>query len=326
MKNGLIFGKFMPLHNGHISLINFGLENCDTLHILLCYHQKEKIPGHIRLKWLKKTFAKYKNVELVSFEYNENELPDTSVSSITVSDIWANIFKKLLPKTDVLFTSEEYGDYVAEAMKIKHICFDKNRTEIPISGNAIRTNPFKHWSFLCAAARPYFVRKISISGSESTGKSMLTKRLASYYNTVYVAEAGREIVEKSELCKPEDLDQIALTHAKNITKQILKANKLLFIDTDLNITKSYSSFLFNRELNVASWQEEVNKSDLYFFLETDCPYVQDGTRLNKGQREKLSLSHKKILEKNRIHYFTISGSWEDRFKKATEIINKKYFT
>lgn len=325
MKNGLIFGKFMPLHEGHLSLINFGSKKCDNLNVVLCHHQNEIISGDIRYKWLKESLSKFSNVNLVSFEYNENELPDTSASSISVSNIWGKAFKKLLPKIDIVFTSEAYGDYLAEAMQIAHICYDKNRMQNPVSGTLIRANPFKYWDSICIAAHPYFVKKIAILGSESTGKSILTERLANHYNTVYVPEAAREIVAKTKLCNPEQLDQIATTQAKSITAQNSKANKLLFLDTDLNITKSYSSFLFNRKLGVYAWQEEANASDLYFFLETDCPYVQDETRLDKEQRETLSLSHKKTLRENEITYISINGNWEDRFNKVTEIINTKYF-
>lgn len=315
----------MPVHKGHLSLINFAKNNCDRLYVLVCFHRKEVIPGEIRLKWMKKILSSDINIMLLPFEYDENELPDTSVSSLTASNIWATAFKKLLPQVDVVFTSEEYGEYLAEAMQISHICYDKNRIKIPVSGSAIRADPFKYWDFICDEARPYFVKKIAILGSESTGKSILTMKLASYYDTVYVEEIGRKIVEKTELCTPGDLDQIAVVHAKEIAKQVLKANKLLFIDTDLNTTKSYSLFLFNQELNVTPWYEDGNKSDLYFFLETDCVYVQDGTRLSKEQREKLSFSHKNTLEKNGVSYISINGNWEDRFNKVTEIINKRFF-
>jgi HTH-type transcriptional repressor of NAD biosynthesis genes len=326
MKNGLVFGKFMPLHKGHLSLINFALKNCDRLNVVLCHHNKEKIPAEIRLRSLQNELSIFENVNLISFQYNNEELPDTSVSSVSASNLWAMAFKKLLPETDVVFTSEKYGDYLAKAMKIEHICFDEHRIEMPVSGSLIRKNPFKYWDYICKEARPFFVKKISILGSESTGKSVLTKRLANYYKTLYVPEAAREILEKTALCRPEDLLQITATHAKNIIDQSLKANKLLFIDTDLNITKSYSSFLFHRELQVDSWQEKANKSDLYLFLETDCPYIQDGTRLDQQQRENLNLSHKRILETSHIQYIQIRGNWEERFEKAKKIIEANFFT
>ena len=294
MKNSLVFGKFMPLHEGHLSLIRFGSKRCDTLNVVFCYHDKEIISGEKWSHWVKKTLSKYGNFNLNSFEYDENVMPDTSVSSVVVSNIWEKTFKKLLRQTDVVFTSEDYGEYIANAMQIACICFDKSRTKVPVPGSAIRTNLFNYWNYICTEARPHFVKKIAILGSESTGKSILTERLANYYNTKYVSEAVREIVQNTELCNSEDLNQIARTHAENITERISSANRLLFLDTDLNITKSYSSCLFNRELEVTLWQEETSKSDLCLFLETDCSYMQDGTRRRKDLRVKI----KYIPQKN----------------------------
>ena len=103
-----------------------------------------------------------------------------------------------------------------------------------------------------------------------------------------------------------------------------KTDRLLFIDTDINITKSYSKYLFNKPLNVADWIEVANKADLYLFLEPDCEFVQDGTRLPDEERKKLSLFHKEQLKETGIAYFSIHGNWNERLEKAIAI-TKKYF-
>ena len=112
---------------------------------------------------------------------------------------------------------------------------------------------------------------------------------------------------------------------KKIQNNVLKANKLLFIDTDLNITKSYSNYLFSHQLKVEDWIEKANQSDLYLFLENDACYIQDGTRLSKKQPDILNSVHKKILKENGINYILINGNWNERFHKTCKIINEKYF-
>ena len=326
MKTGLVFGKFLPLHTGHLSLIDFAVNNCDNLYVILCHSSEEEIPGINREQWLKQALLKYKRVTLISFNYDETELPNSSVSSREVSKIWSEALKKLVPGVDVVFTSEEYGNYLSEYMGIKHIAFDKHRLKTPVSATAIRNNPFYYWDFIADEAKPFFVKKVAIIGTESTGKSTLSEKLATHFHTVFVPEAGREIVEQTDNCSIEQLYQISILHAKKIQQEILKANKLLFLDTDLNITKSYSNFLFNHELTVSPWIEEINKCDLYLYLESDAEFIQDGTRLSKMNRDALSLSHKKILEKNRIKYLSISGNWNERFYMACDIINKKFFS
>jgi HTH-type transcriptional regulator, transcriptional repressor of NAD biosynthesis genes len=323
---GLVLGKFMPLHKGHIELIKFGAKHCDLLYVLICVSNKELISASVRLNWLIDSFVDGINIKPIILNYDEEKLTNTSISSFEVSKEWAKKIESILPKLDYIFSSEKYGDYLAEIMSIKHIVFDISRSESNISSTQIRNNPFKYWNFLVDAAKPFYVKKIILLGTESTGKSMVTERLANYFNTTYVQEMARNILQETINCTSEDLQKIASLHATTINEKVKVANKLLFIDTDVNITKSYSLFLFQKELIVPLWIEEANKSDLYFFLESDCPFIQDGTRLEEEERNKLSLHHKKILTDLGINYVSVIGNWDERFCVIKTYIEQKYFT
>ena len=324
MKRGLVFGKFMPLHKGHLALIQFALRNCDHLSIILCFTNNEPISGMIRLEWIRTSFENSENVTVVPFEYDELLLPNTSVSSRNVSKLWATAFKELVPATDIVFTSEPYGEYVAEYMGIQHGLFDLEKKVVPVSASQLRQQPLKYWNFLPSNVRPWFVKKICLIGTESTGKSTLTMKLASHFNTNYVPEMGREIVDVTDNCTYEDLLKIASLHAKKILAKLPEANKLLFVDTDVNITASYSEFLFDRKLTTEEWIKAANHFDLYLFLEPDCEYVQDGTRLSVEMRNKLSEQHKKFFQRKAVHFISIGGSWEDRFIASRKIIEETF--
>lgn len=76
------------------------------------------------------------------------------------------------------------------------------------------------------------IKKIAITGPESTGKSLLAEQLARYYNTVYVPEYAREYIDN--LNKPynfDDILKIAKAQLKNEKLLETKANKILFCDT-----------------------------------------------------------------------------------------------
>ena len=265
MKKGFVFGKFLPLHKGHIALIEFALKYCDHLYVCVCFSSKELIDPITRKQWLYQAFEDNKNITIVSFGYDENELPNPSVSSKDVSKLWAVAFKKLFPDVDIVFTSEPYGEFVAEFMDIRHILFDERRNCVPVSATQIRQSPFQYWDYIPEHIRYWFVKKICIVGSESTGKSTLTEKLAHHYSAPFVPEMAREIIEKTEECTYEDLLRIAELHAKTIQLCLDGANKLLFIDTDINITRSYSEFLFGKELTVEAWMEDMNKlTSIYF--------------------------------------------------------------
>ena len=165
------------------------------------------------------------------------------------------------------------------------------------------------------------VIKICLVGTESTGKTTLVKKLAEHYHTDYVPEMAREIIEGTEFCTEDHLMQIAELHAKTIREKTKTANKILFIDTDLVVTQSYSQYLFGKEMVVADWIEKENKFDLYLYLENDAPFVQDGTRLEIAERNKLNDSHKKELAKRNLSYQLITGNYEERFENAVRIID-----
>jgi HTH-type transcriptional regulator, transcriptional repressor of NAD biosynthesis genes len=324
MKHGLVLGKFMPLHKGHLALIQFAKNKCDVLTVLLCAEDTETIPASARLQWLQNELGTGFDIQLLL--YDQNVLPNTSVSSRSVSLQWANRIKEKITGINMVFSSETYGLYLAEYLDAVPVMYDVARQHFPVSATQIRNNPFAYWDFIPETVKPYFVKKICILGTESTGKSTLTEKLARHFKTAFVPEMARDIIEQTEECTYKDLFDIAALHAKAITEKAGTADMFLFIDTDIHITKSYASFLFGKELPVAQWIEEANKADCYIFLEPDCPFVQDGTRLNETDRNRLSLSHKNELDKNNIHYIRAGGNWEERFDKVVKVITEKYLS
>ncbi|KXX71074.1 AAA family ATPase [Flammeovirga sp. SJP92] len=317
MRRGLVLGKFMPIHSGHINLIEFATTKCDEVMVWVCVSNKETMTADLRFKWVKEIFKNHPKITPILFEYDEALFPNTSESSTSVSEIWSEAIKKHLPKIDIIISSEKYGDYVAEYLEIEHIHYPLPRQ---ISATEIRQNPYKNWGFVPEVVKPYYFRKICILGTESTGKSTLTKKLAEVFKTEYVSEAGRDIVENSNTCNAHDLKDIAQTHANLILQKGKKLDRILFIDTDINITKSYSKFLFNQELYVEDWIEEANQCELYIYLDNDAPFIQDGTRLSEPDRNRLDGFHKAQLKRAGVDYHLIQGDWNERFEKVYQLV------
>lgn len=322
MSKAFVFGKFLPFHKGHEAMIHFALSKCDLLTVLVCCSDTESIPAKTRQKWIEQTFRDDNKIKVKIFNYLERELPNTSESSLEVSKIWSAKFKKLFPDYDLVITSEAYGNYVADFMKIDHITFDNLREIIPVSATDIRSDLFKYWDYLPNSVKPYFAIKVVILGTESTGKTTLSEKLAAHFNCSIVQEVGREIIDNSNDFSFEDLARIAGEHANNIKNAVLDKCPLVIIDTDIHITKSYGNFIFNRELNVEVECYNANKADLYLYLNNDVEFVQDGTRLSENDRNLLEISHRAVLRKNNIELKEITGNWEQRFGKALDCIVK----
>ncbi len=322
MVKAFVFGKFLPFHKGHEAMINFALTKCDFLSVLVCCSDTEKIPSLIRKEWIEKSLENNIRLEVRLFNYKESDLPNTSVSSAEVSKLWAKEFVVQFPDYSILVTSEDYGKFVAEYMNIKHIPFDLNRNIYPISATDIRNNLFEHWKFLPDSVKPYFVFKVVILGTESTGKTTMAEKLSQYYNCSLVMEAGRDIVSDSNSFNFSDLYLVADEHVNRINNTIIGNSPLVIIDTDIHITKSYSRFIFGKELSISSDIYDSNKANLYLYLNNDVEYIQDGTRLSEIDRDKLDISHRQILAENYIDFVEIDGNWEQRFNKAIKYINE----
>jgi HTH-type transcriptional regulator, transcriptional repressor of NAD biosynthesis genes len=322
MVKAFVFGKFLPFHKGHEAMINFALTKCNFLTVLVCCSDKENIPATTRQKWIEKTFKAESKIEIKCYNYLESELINTSESSLEVSEVWSVKFKELFPDYDMVITSEEYGYYVASFMGIEHIAFDIPKALFPVSSSAVRNDIFTNWKFLPDSVKPDFAIKVVILGTESTGKTTLTEKLAKHFNCSLVLEAAREIIANSNSFTFDDLHLVAIEHAKEIDKTILAKSPLVIIDTDIHTTKSYSRFIFERELEVNANIYNSNKANLYLYLNNDVEYLQDGTRLSEVERNLLDLSHRQVLTDNNINIIEINGDWDGRFEKAVEHINK----
>ncbi len=315
--HGLIIWKFMPFHLWHLNLIHFGKQYCKNLTILVCSNKSEPIPWIIRFQWVYETFINDANINIIHFE---NTLPATSESSREISKIRSISLKEMFPDVDVFFSSEKYWDYVWEFINIDHKLYDINRNIENISGTQIREKPMLYRDFLTPIAKPYFVKKICISGTESTWKSTLTKILAKHYNTTYVPEMARYLVKHTENVTINDLNNIAILQAATCLEKQIDANKIIFCDTWLDITKSYCRFLFSKELQVDSRVENANIFDLHLFLESNCEYIQDWTRLSIAERNRLNTFHYNQIQQYNPKIVT-RYSWQDRIHEAIDIID-----
>lgn len=326
MVKAFVFGKFLPFHKGHEAMIKFALTKCDFLTVLVCCSDKESIPDRLRKAWIEKAFEKENNIEIRTFKYLESELPNTSTSSESVSKIWSDVFKKQFPDYSLLITSEEYGNFVAAFMTIQHIAFDIPKQLYPVSATAVRNDVFNNWQYVPDSVKPDLLLKVVILGTECTGKTTLTEKLAKYFNCSFVSEAGRDIIANSNAFTFDDLYLVAIEHAKRIEKSILANNPLVIIDTDIHTTKSYSLFTFEKELKISTDIYNSNSANIYLYLNNDVEYLQDGTRLSEVERNLLDLSHRKVLTDHNIEIIEVKGDWDERFEKAVEQIKKLIVT
>ncbi len=170
------------------------------------------------------------------------------------------------------------------------------------------------------------ILKFALFGPESTGKTTLAKQLASYYETEWVPEFARDYLqekweENQHICVLEDMMPIAYGQTKLENDKLVLANKFLFCDTNLMVTKVFSEMYYNYcnpLLNEAALEHEY---DLFFLTDIDVPWEKDDIRDSPKERESVFSVFKETLIKTKKPYVTLSGNKELRLAKAVQIIN-----
>lgn len=342
MNVGFLTGKFAPLHTGHIYFISKAATMVDKLYVVLSYDGKRfkedpRLSLKNRLLWLKTTFKDLPHIQVIYVDETEcRPYPDGWKD-------WADKVKLALAyaagteteKINKIFSSEpEYTEgYNKYWPNAEHVVIDAERKEVNISATEIRDNPFKFWSYMPSIVRKHYVRKICIIGTESCGKTTLTKYLSKIYQTSWVEEYGRKFCEQ-DMCMDESLlqyDDYALIAARRYEDELQAtktANKILFADTNAFITNFYCRLYEGSFHPMVDEYETLEKYDLTLVLASDVEWVADGLRINK-ERSKTDDLLAKMLSMSRCEnlgkLMHISGTYSERLEKAIKIIDEEFF-
>jgi len=333
-KVGMYGGNFDPLHIGHLNCMITAACMCEELYIILSYSEKrDYVPFRLRYRWIKNSLKHIGNVKVICVADNAETKEKYD------DDCWqkgANQIKALIGKhIDVVFCGSDYeGQNRFEKLYDESEIYYFSRNDIPISSTEIRANPFKYWDYIPNIAKPYFVKKVLIVGGESTGKSVLVKNLAVNYNTNFVEEVGRNTCEYAggeEYMIADDMIENIIKQKLNVDEAIKNSNKIVFVDTDALTTLFYCKFLLGEESsnykeceNLANAVNSLNNWDLVIFLEPTVKFVQDGTRSNEIEVDRIKYSNqiKELLNQNGIQFITIDGNYKDRYIKTKQEVDK----
>ncbi|MCF8302079.1 MAG: ATP-binding protein [Bacteroidales bacterium] len=169
------------------------------------------------------------------------------------------------------------------------------------------------------------IKRIAITGPESTGKSWLTKRLAEYYQTVWVPEYARDYINRLDReYVAEDILKIAKGQLELEEQIAQKARKFLFCDTELIVTKVWYEHKYN---SCPPWildRIEDHRYDLYLLCNVDLPWQDDPQREHPHLREYFFDVYYHELQSRNLPFEVVSGQWEQRFKNAVELVGKHF--
>jgi len=161
------------------------------------------------------------------------------------------------------------------------------------------------------------VKKVCLTGGESTGKTQLARALAGHFHAPMVEEFVRgyaarrhgplEFADHGPIAR----GQMALEDAA-----IADADGVVILDTDLVSTVVYCEHYFGR---CPPWIQNAAKArmaDLYLLLMPDIPWVGDGVRDRAGARDEMHALFRAALDAMGARVVEIGGVGDQRLAAA----------
>lgn len=162
--------------------------------------------------------------------------------------------------------------------------------------------------------------RICFHGAESTGKSVLSAKLAAELGLPLVAEYGRDYAEAHGTdFTMDDLLAIAAGHEARVRAVEQTGAALCLLDTDPLMTAAWAEMLFGK---VPDELLAYPRADLYLLFEPDVPWVEDGTRLfgTAADRARFAGAAEAVLVSAGAPFTCISGTWTEREARVRSML------
>ncbi|NLI20853.1 MAG: multifunctional transcriptional regulator/nicotinamide-nucleotide adenylyltransferase/ribosylnicotinamide kinase NadR [Clostridiales bacterium] len=337
-KTGVYFGRFCPPHRGHLYQIIEASTKCEKLVVVISDNSEQtrkicesaglpNITYQLRKQWISQQVQDMAHIVVrVLDETDIPEYPDGWV-------LWSERMKQIVPETiDAFFMGERDDQATLETYfpQAKVELFDPARTRYPISATDIRNDILGNWHYILGSARPFFAKKVLIAGTESCGKTTLTKCLAKLYNTSWSEEVGRYYARDylgndETIFTDMDFGRIAHLQYEQDYQALRTANKVCFFDTDATYTDYFSELYLGHRNPLVEAYIDHTKYDLMLYLQPDVQWVADGQRLN-GERQKRMALSERLLNMYLYHGFgdklvVVGGDYTQRLSRAIELVD-----
>lgn len=317
LRHGLVLGKFWPLHAGHSHLIEQALAACDRVSVQLLAHPDEDIPLEVRAGWIGELHPAAHLV--AAYDATPVDFDDAPTWDLHMAVIESHLDAPV----DAVFTSDPYGAEVARRLGAHWVRVDPGRVLTPVSGTAVRADPEAYWDRLAPAVRSWFVRRVVVTGAESTGTTTLARALAERLACPWVPEYGRTWSE----IRPGGLDApwrtpelVTIARTQNAQEEAAARRtpvRWLVTDTDaLATTVWHERYVGHRSPDVEAVAAAQVGPFARILTGDEIAFVQDGMRDGEHLRHDMQERFREVLTGTDVPWIEVHGTVEERLETA----------
>lgn len=163
--------------------------------------------------------------------------------------------------------------------------------------------------------------KIVLTGSESSGKTELARRLGEHFDAPVAEEFVRSYAaDRGGKLGFADHGPIARGQIASEDTAVARATDLVILDTDLFSTVVYCEHYFGSSPEWIEKEARARAGQLYLLLRSDTPWIADGVRDRGERREEMHELFQQKLESLGLRYVEIGGDRDQRLCAALTAI------
>lgn len=165
------------------------------------------------------------------------------------------------------------------------------------------------------------MKKISITGPESSGKTALAKDLCDHFSFGYVAEYSRDLLQRGgKIVSAKDLVHIARQQINSELKAA-GSSDIIICDTDMLVLKIWNEEKFGPLHPALNALYMHHAYDYTLLCAPDLIWEPDPLRENPFDRDRLFEIYKKNLIRNKAKFNIVTGKGLSRLNVAKDLIS-----
>lgn len=316
----------MPPTKGHLRLIQFASLLAEETVVIVCTQPGEPMIDE-RVHAIRQEVAD--NSSKIRVEHLHKTLPQEPQFAVNFWDLWADILKSFgLTTDDIIVASELYGKNLAEVTGAKFMPYDPDRSILWAKATEVRNSPRHYFDTVMPEFQENLRMTVTLFGAESTGKTTLSKALATHVNGHWIPEWARPYLETVGI----EITTQSMTDIWKGQKALQDHAYLHFYDKPFIIqdTDLYSTVGYWDMWNMKTpWplvrDAQSRASEVYLITQSHIPFEKDPIRYGGDKRESSDQYWIDLCEMHGLSYYVVqSNDPKARVLECAAVIEQRY--